>query len=399
MSPPESLSWEDSVTGIYVNKKEQFRFGVICDYRIGKLTRREAAEAIQVSERTINRMSASVNEFGISGLSHKGRGRASHRKISDLEKQRVRFLIKEHYWDYNVLHCMEMLKERHKIDIGYETLRRWCHEWNCVKRRHRRPRKKKNLRDRLPAEGMLLQLDGSPHKYNGKNDWCLIAAIDDATSEIPYAQFFKSETTEASMKVVAEILRRKGVPRAIYTDRAGWSGGQKRTQFSQFVRACSELGVRVIFANSPEAKGRIERAFQTIQDRISPELRSRGITDIEAANKYLQNSFLTKYWNVRNTVKPHRNKSQYRAIPPKKVVAEAFCIKHSRVVQEGNTFYHDRHFHKFSSSRNMKGRTLKIHRYSNGKVSFWLDERKLKITKRFRPAKPLIPACERDIFT
>lgn len=102
------------------------------------------------------------------------------------------------------------------------------------------------LRERMSSEGLLLQMDGSHHAWNGKDKWCLIAAIDDATSDIPYAEFFKTETTHGCMKVLRKIIELRGVPRIIYTDQAGWSTGGKRNSFSQFVRACEELGIRVI---------------------------------------------------------------------------------------------------------------------------------------------------------
>ena len=125
----------------------------------------------------------------------------------------------------------------------------------------------------MPAEGYLLQMDGSPHRYNGRDIWSLILAIDDATSEIPHGEFFLSETTTACMQVLRRIVEKKGLPRALYVDKAGWAGGGKRVEFCQFHRACEELGIQVLFANSPEAKGRVERSFNTIQDRIIPELR------------------------------------------------------------------------------------------------------------------------------
>lgn len=156
----------------------------------------------------------------------------------------------------------------------------------------------------MPQEGLLRQMDGCHHKSNGKDEWCLIAAIDDATSDIPFAEFFENgETTLNCMKVLEEIIKRKGVPKAIYTDKAGWAGGGKRTDFSQFKRACEKLGIQIIFADSPEAKGRIERTFRTFQDRLIPELRLHGFTEVRSANRYLIDEFVEKYWKNTNVVK------------------------------------------------------------------------------------------------
>ena len=123
----------------------------------------------------------------------------------------------------------------------------------------------------------------------------MIAAIDDATSDIPYAEYFLSEDTINCMTVLQKIIEKQGIPYAIYVDQAGCWGGEKRAHFNQFKRACEELGIKIIFANSPEGKGRIERTWDTMQDRIIPEMRLRKIHRMSAANDYLQNQFLPNY--------------------------------------------------------------------------------------------------------
>lgn len=188
----------------------------------------------------------------------------------------------------------------------------------------------------MPSEGLVLQMDGSHHRFNGRDTWCLIAAIDDATSEIPYAEFFKAETTLNCMKVLKKIIELKGVPQAIYTDQAGWAGGIKREHFNQFQRACEELGIAVIFAQSPEAKGRIERAWGTIQDRLSPELRLNQATSMKKANQYLQNHFLPNYWNKRLTVKPVSQESAYRPLDPHVNLDDIFCLEIYRKITRDN---------------------------------------------------------------
>jgi hypothetical protein len=189
----------------------------------------------------------------------------------------------------------------------------------------------------MPNEGLLLQMDGSPHRYNGKDEWCLIAAIDDATSDIPYAEFFHSEDTINCMTVMQKIIERKGIPYAIYVDQAGCLGGGKRSHFNQFKRACNELGIRIIFASSPEAKGRIERTWDTIQDRIVPEMRIRYITRMKAANDYLQEMFIPNYWEPNNKVAPHSMESRYKPLAAGQELREIFCLKEHRSVNRDHT--------------------------------------------------------------
>lgn len=321
-----------------MSKTGQFTHQAVSDFLNGKLSRREAAELLQIRERTVTRLARKVEKKGIFGVVHGNRERApSNKKCESLKKQ-VMDLVQSQYFDYNMTHCLEVLKSEHKIEMKYATFRRWCHSRHLVKRRKRGKGVARNRRTRMQSEGLLLQMDGSPHRYNGKDEWCLIAAIDDATSDIPYAEFFLSEDTINCMTVMQKIIEKKGIPYAIYVDRAGCLGGGKRGGFySQFKRACDELGIRIIFASSPEAKGRIERTWDTFQDRIIPEMRTRNIGRMPAANDYLQNQFIPNYWKPRNTVVPHSLESRYKPLPKEKDLKEIFCLKEHRSVKRDHT--------------------------------------------------------------
>jgi hypothetical protein len=282
-------------------------------------------------------MARRVEKKGLFGMVHGNRERAPSNKKPDAFKKDVMRLVEEKYFDFNMTHCLEVLKESHGLEIRYATFRRWCHDRHLVKRRKRSKSIARNRRTRMPNEGLLLQLDGSPHRYNGKDEWCLIAAIDDATSDIPYAEFFLSEDTINCMTVMQKIVQKKGIPYAIYVDQAGCWGGGKRAHFNQFKRACEELGIRIIFASSPEAKGRIERAWDTFQDRIIPEMRVRQINRMPAANDYLQNQFIPNYWKKKNTVVPKDLESKYKPIPDAVDLREIFCLKEHRRVNRDHT--------------------------------------------------------------
>ena len=324
-----------------MSKNGQFTYQAVSDFLNKKLSRKETALLLQVRERTVTRLARRIEIKGLFGVIHGNRDRAPSNKISDSVKKEVMKLVEEKYFDFNMTHCLEVLKAEHQIGVKYATFRKWCHERHIVKRRKRGCGVARNRRTRMQSEGLLLQMDGSPHRYNGKDEWCLIAAIDDATSDIPYAEFFLSEDTLNCMTVMQKIIEKKGIPYAIYVDKAGCLGGGKRALFNQFKRACAELNIRIIFASSPEAKGRIERTWDTIQDRIIPEMRIREIRSMSAANHYLQQQFIPNYWTPRNTVVPHCLESRYKPVPIGKDLREIFCLKEYRSVKRDHTLSWD----------------------------------------------------------
>ena len=320
-----------------MSKRGQFLHDTVSDFLNGKVSRKEAAELMEVRERSISRMARRVEEKGLLAGVHGNRGKIPWNKKHEEQKKSVMELVQREYFDFNMTHCLEKLRDNHGIKVGYETLRRWCHEKKMVKRQKRRKAEARYRRARMQSEGLLLQMDGSPHRYNGKDEWCLIAAIDDATSDIPYGEFFLSEDTINCMTVLQRIIERKGIPYAIYVDRAGWLGGGKRTLFSQFKRAAEELDIKIIFATSPQAKGRIERAWDTIQDRIIPEMRLRKIRRIPAANDYLQNQFLPNYWKQKNTVPAKNPEKRYKPLHSSLNLRDILCIKEYRSVNGDHT--------------------------------------------------------------
>lgn len=320
-----------------MSKKGQVTFDTVSEFLRGELSRMEAATLLQASERTISRIARRIEKNGIMGVVHGNRGRAPVNKSPDLLKGSVMKLMCERYFDFNLTHARQMLNKEHGLSIPYESLRRWCHEKGLVKRSKRRQPRARYRRVRMPNEGLLLQLDGSPHRYNGKDEWCLIGAIDDASSDFVYGEFFHSEDTLSCLRVLQRIIELKGIPHALYVDQAGCLGGSKRAHFSHFLRACEILGIRLIKASSAEAKGRIERAWGTIQDRLPPELRLRNIRSMPAANYYLQTQFLPNYWRTELTVPPRSLESRYRELPKDTDLREILCMKEFRSVKRDHT--------------------------------------------------------------
>lgn len=352
--------------GIYMSKKGQLAFETVSEFLQQKLSRKEAAELLQVRERTISRIARRIEARGIEAVVHANRGKAPWNRKCDALKKTVLGLMREQYFDFNLTHALEKLRDEHALKIPYETLRRWCHEEHLVKRCKRRRAIARYKRVRMPNEGLLLQMDGSPHRYNGKDEWCLIGAIDDATSDIPYAEFFLSEDTLNCMRVIQKIIETKGIPHAIYVDQAGCWGGGKRAHFNQFKRACEELGIRVIFARSPQAKGRIERAWGTIQDRLIPEMRLRKIHRMPTANDFLQEQFLPHYWKQNNTVTAKCAESRYRS-PEARDLREILCLKDYRAVKADHTLSWENELYALKSplKYSIHGQKIEIRTYQD----------------------------------
>lgn len=367
--------------GVFMSNRDVFEFEQIEKFLSGQQSRSDTALLMGQTERTITRKARRVESKGLLGVKHGNCNNRPKNKKSDLIKEHVCKLIKKDYFDYNMTHLKETLKANNGITISYTTLRRWCHEINIVKKRYRK--QKVNLRkkrSRMANEGFLLQMDGSPHFYVPCKEWVLIAAIDDATSDIPAAQFYESENTFNCMDILEQVIKNKGVPWGIYVDRAGWLGGGKRQQFGEFKRACEELEIEVIFANSPQGKGRIERWFQNPQDRLVAELRTNKITDIDEANKYLKEVFIGEYWKNERTVQPKSDLSKYRPLKESCNLDEILTMRETRKVNYDNTFkWKTNSFQILNPPGVIVDQEVEIRHYRDGNSSVYFADRKLEV--------------------
>jgi transposase len=317
--------------------EEQLRLDVIVKVMAGQVTREQAEKILDVSERTVRRYLEDYREEGAFSVKHGNYERVPVNRFPEEKKEIILGLVKDKYYDFNMLHCLEKLEKDEQLSIGRETFRKWCHEMKMVKRAKRRKAKARYQRRRMQQTGLMVQMDGSPHRWFGGQPSCLIASIDDADSDIPYAEFFHSEDTISCMRVLQKIIERKGLFHILYVDKAGLFGGTKRTDFSQVKRALRELGIHIIFANSPEAKGRVERLFETLQDRLIPEMRIRKIKSYGVANNFLQEQFLPNEYRGKFTVTPGNLQTAYRSLPPDVSLKEIFCIKEYRTVARDHT--------------------------------------------------------------
>ena len=324
--------------GFIVGKRDQFVLEVICKVNSGKMRREEACVLLKVSARTLRRYLRSYSHKGIAFVRHGNRNRAPFNKHSEKLKHDVQDFMKKDYFDFNMSHAMDKIREQTGVNLKYSTFRRWCQEIGQVKLAHHKRRSKPRYRrERMSQAGLMIQMDGSPHMWFGDRSSCLIAAIDDATSEIVGAEFFDTETTFGCLKVLKEVVLHKGVMQILYVDKAGIYGGIKRQGFSQVGRAIEEIGAQIIFAHSPEAKGRIERLFKTLQDRLIPEMRINKIRTMTQANEYVKKVYIPHQHNPRFSVQPHNTAPAWKPLAPNLKLDEVFCVKEFRVAARDHT--------------------------------------------------------------
>ena len=331
-----------------MDSKAQLIIDIISKVAQGKMTISNAAKLLNRSKRTIERYLSRYQKLGIKFAIHGNAGKPPVNKISDKLKRKVQKLIKQKYYDVNLHHLAELLSTHENVDIKRETLRTWAHAIHHVKRAKTRRNKVRKRRDRMPSPGLLLQMDGSTHRWFGNKKSCLIAIIDDATSKL-YAEFFPSETTQGCLKVLRDFIKKNGLFTALYVDKAGIFAGPKRCHFSQVKRACEELGIEIIFANSSQGKGRIERAFNTLQDRLVPELRMRKMTNMQDANEFLQKIFIPQTWQKKFIVQPEIPKNEFTSMPKHLKLNDTCIIKEYRKIRNDHTFSYGNKFYLIKS--------------------------------------------------
>jgi transposase len=267
-----------------------------------KITWFQAAEILGFSDRHVRRIRERYQEFGYDGLFDRRRGQPSPKRVALAIVEEVLGLYREKYFDLNVRHFHEKLKAEHEIDLSYTWVKAALQGAGLVARAKKRGVHRRR-RERRPLPGMLLHIDGSRHQWFPDERWYdLIVILDDATSEIYYAQLVEEESTFTVMAGLKEVIQSRGVFCALYSDRGShfWltpkSGGKVDPhRLTQVGRALRELGVQMIPAYSPQARGRSERNFGTWQGRLPQELRLRGIHSLEAANRFLRDHYIAEF--------------------------------------------------------------------------------------------------------
>ena len=220
---------------VVVNSQNQLKIDIIAKVTRSEMSVLDAQKLLSKSKRTVERYIQRYKEEGVQFIIHKNTFRSPAHKIPNELRSQVQDLIRNKYRNFNLTHLREKLEENEGILVKRETLRKWAHEINLVKRPKKRRGVVRKRRDRMPSTGLLVQMDGSPHKWFGEEKSCLIAAIDDANSEL-HAEFFPSETTLGCMKVLRNLICKNGIFKVLYVDKAGIFAGAKRSNFSQVSR-------------------------------------------------------------------------------------------------------------------------------------------------------------------
>ena len=324
-----------------LSQREQARLQVLNSLLAEHMTMEQASTLMGVSTRHTRRILAAYRKEGAAALAHGHRGRRAPNAISEATKTTVLHLARTRYSGTNHTHMSELLSEREGIDITRSTLRRLLVNAGENSPRRRRPPKHRVRRQRMPREGMLIQVDGSYHRWLGKDgpQFTLLLAIDDASGMVVNALFCELENTHSYFSLLDGLIRRCGIPLALYADRHAvfkyTPPSEAAGAPTQFSRAMDELGIQLIFALLPQAKGRVERAAGTFQDRLVTELRLAGTTTINDANRVLED-FLPRF-NGRFKVPARESEVAYRAVDDGMRLEKVFCFKYRRRVARDNT--------------------------------------------------------------
>jgi hypothetical protein len=331
---------------IALSQQERERLKILHEVKQKHLTQVEAARRLKLTDRHVRRMLIRIGERGDGGIVHRLRGRPSNRKLAAALEQKILARVRQRYADFGPTLAGEHLAQD-GLRVSRETLRKWMIQAALWRPRSRRGKAVHVWRERRASFGELVMQDSSPFPWlEQRGPACqLIALIDDATSRI-WARFAEHDTTEENLRTLQGWLRRYGRPLAHYTDKNSifcvtrpaaipeqLRGEQARSQFG---RALSELGIEWIAAHSPQAKGRIERLFQTLQDRLVKELRLAGIDTIEAANHFLETRFLPE-WEQRFTVAPRHPRNAHRRLGREHRLEEILSVRAARKVADDHT--------------------------------------------------------------
>jgi len=365
---------------VTLTMKEQLKLEVIQRVMDNQIDISNAAQILGLSDRSIYRLLSRVRTSGVKAVIHGNRGNNHAGKITEEYKQKVKDFAAGKYKGFNDRHMQEKLLEKESIQINRESLRLILREAGISAKQKRRGRKYRRHRERKEAVGIMLQIDASRHDWLESRGpvMTIVGAIDDASGEV-WARFDNSESTWAYLRLIRQIAIDKGLPLSLYSDRHTifhspkeativdqLEGKQFRTQFG---KSMDELGIKIIKAYSPQAKGRIERVWGTFQDRLIAEMRLEGINNREEANNFLP--FFLKDFNKKFCCKPKKHIVAFRKSPPVKELDRILCLKEPRTVSKDHTIKFHGLLLQIPPSRkwaSISGQKVLVLQHSNGSV-------------------------------
>jgi len=389
-----------------MSQRERDRLKVLHEVQKGHLTQRQAGRHLGLTDRWVRKLLGRLRTEGDGGMVHGLRGRASNRRLPAALRERAVARVQECYRDFGPTLAMECLAKRDRIPVSKETLRKWLIEAGVWKAKRRRVKEVHTWRPRRACRGELVQWDTSEHAWlegRGQEPY-LIVMIDDATSTLD-ARFVRHDSTEENLRVLKGYLEQWGRPVAFYTDKAGLfkvnrpanqdeqlRGQQPRTQIG---RALEELGIEWIEAHSPQAKGRVERCFGTLQDRLVKGLRLAGASTLEQANRYLQQEFLPE-WEGRFTVLPAQGLDAHRPLGREHHLAAILSVVEERVVTNDYTLQFEKQRYQIARvdiRGGLRGAKVRVEKRLDGTVAVRFRQRYLTVSvcdsaERARPKAP-----------
>jgi hypothetical protein len=386
---------------IALSQKERDRLHVLHELEQGRLKQVAAAERMKLSGRQVRRLLLRLREEGDRAVIHRLRGRPSNRKFDVSFQRKVLARVGQRYEDFGPTLAAEHLAEE-GVALSRETLRKWMTQAAFWRPRSQRAKKIHVWRERRASFGELVMQDSSPFRWlEDRGPACqLIAVIDDATSRL-HAHFVEHDTTEENLRTFSGWLQRYGRPMAHYTDKNSIFRSNRPAAISeqlqgerprsQFGRALKELGIEWIAAQSPQAKGRIERLFATLQDRLVKEMRLAGIDHIEAANHFLETCFLPE-WEQRFTVTPRNSRNAHRPLGREQRLEEILSLRVVRKVAQDHTVSWEGNLWGVTREEvcaGLRGAAVEIERRLDG--SHWLRYRGRYL--HLRPCQKPVPSA------
>jgi hypothetical protein len=375
-----------------MSQRERDRLKVLHEASKGQITQKQAAEQLRVSERQVRRLLKKLKVMGDIALVHGLRGRVSNRRIGDETQQRaIEELSRPECADFGPTFAAEHLRKRLSIKAGRDTVSKWMAAAGLWQPKPRKVEAIHPWRNRRSCAGELVQWDTSVHDWLEGRGECryLVAMIDDATSRV-YAQFVGHDSTAENMRVLRDYLERFGRPLAFYTDKAAMfettpkrstDEELQRPAATQITRALMELGIERISAHSPQAKGRIERFFETAQDRLVKELRIAGICTLDAANEYVAGTFLAD-WEQRFTTKPANTTDAHRPLTELHNLAASLSHVETRTVASDYTIpYRGQRFQiaRTSIQAGLKGQQVRVESRLDGSLAVRFEGKYLDV--------------------
>jgi len=376
-------------SGLYLmNEKELNRIEIMKLVQANKLSQVDAAEQLGMSDRHFRRIYKEYLEHGPAALASKKRGKPSNHRLPDGIKKKALELLKEHYYDFGPTFAAEKLLDRHNINLSVSVIRKMMMKHGLWISRKERSKRSYQPRYRIACYGELIQIDGSLHHwFENDEEFTLLLAVDDATSQILAAHFTQSESTLSYFKLLHNYITTNGNPVAFYSDKHGvFKVNHKNVDkeaniLTQFGRALSELNIDIICANSPQAKGKVERTNRILQDRLVKEMRLRNIKTIDEANKFLP-EYLVGF-NYQFGKLPINSKDLHRPLTEYENLDQIICWKEDRTVSNDLTIQYNKILYLIEDTkdnRTLRRKKVTVYDYHDGHIEIFSKNKALNFT-------------------